>query len=218
MGARPAGPGGGARWPPSPADLADADLVVLPGSKSTVDDLEWLRDKGLAGAVGLHAAAGKPVLGICGGYQMLSRSIDDEVESGRGRVDGLGLLPVRIAFAPDKTLARVTGRAWGHEVSGYEIHHGYVTESQAPPLIEPGEGARLGTVFGTHWHGTFESDGYRRAFLTQVAELARRKGFQGAPGTCFTARPGRPLDLPGDLVEEHLPTRAPWRAVRARPP
>ena len=211
-------PGVAVRLTTSPADVADADLVILPGSKSTVDDLEWLRDKGLADAVGLHAAAGKPVLGICGGYQMLARSIDDEVESGRGRVDGLGLLPVRIAFAPDKTLARVTGRAWGHAVSGYEIHHGYVTESQAPPLIEPGEGARLGNVFGTHWHGTFESDGYRRAFLTDVAELAGRKGFQVAADTCFTGRRERLLDLLGDLVEEHLDTGALWRLIESGPP
>src|SRR2546430_9587462 len=108
MGARPAGPGGGARWPPSPADLADADLVVLPGSKSTVDDLEWLRDKGLAGAVGLHAAAGKPVLGICGGYPMLSRASDSEGGRGGGRVDRPGALPRQVAFPPDKSAAPVS--------------------------------------------------------------------------------------------------------------
>src|SRR5262249_40287053 len=154
-------PGVAVRLTTSPADLADADLVVLPGTKSTVDDLEWLRGNSLADAVLAHAGSGRPLLGICGGFQMLGTTIDDAVEGRRGRVEGLGLLPVEFGFAPDKTLARSSGRAWGCAVDGYEIHHGYVTVSKADPLIEPGEGARLGNVFGTHWHGTFESDGYR---------------------------------------------------------
>ena len=202
----------------SAAEIADADLVILPGSKSTVDDLEWLRDTGLARAVVDHAAAGKPLLGICGGYQMLGTTIDDDVESRRGRVDGLGLLPVEFRFAADKTLARSTGRAWGGEVGGYEIHHGYVAASKADPLIEPGEGARYGNVFGTHWHGTFESDGYRRAFLTEAARLAGRDGFQVAPDTCFAQRREELLDLLGDLVEEHLDTEALWRLIESGAP
>jgi adenosylcobyric acid synthase len=96
-------PGVQVRLTVEPADLADADLVVLPGTKSTVDDLDWLRDNGLADAVTAHAAAGKPLLGICGGFQMLARRINDEVESNRGDVAGLGLLPVEVAFAPHKT-------------------------------------------------------------------------------------------------------------------
>jgi adenosylcobyric acid synthase len=211
-------PGVAVRLTTSPADVADADLVVLPGSKSTVDDLEWLRDRGLADAVVEHAAAGRPLLGICGGFQMLARSIDDEVESGRGRVDGLGLLPVHIRFAVEKTLCRSVGQAWGTEVGGYEIHHGYVTDSAAEPLIEPGEGARVGNVFGTHWHGTFESDAYRRAFLTEAAHLAGRKGFQVAPDTSFARRRELLLDLLGDLVEEHLDTDALWRLIERGPP
>ena len=199
-------PGVAVRLTDSPADLAEADLVVLPGSKSTVDDLDWLRHKGLADAVSRHAAQGKPLLGICGGFQMLATSIDDEVESARGRVDGLDLLPVEISFAPDKTLARSVGRAWGHEVRGYEIHHGQVVHNKAEPFVEPGDGARTGNVFGTHWHGTFESDDYRRAFLTEAAKLAGRDGFQVAPDTCFAQRRERMLDLLGDLVEEHLDT------------
>ncbi len=211
-------PGVAVRLTTSPADLADADLVVLPGSKSTVDDLEWLRRKGLADAVVEHAAAGRPVLGICGGFQMLARTIDDEVESGRGRVDGLGLLPVGIAFAAEKRLGRPAGHAFGHAVHGYEIHHGYVVESAAEPLIEPGEGARVGHVFGTHWNGTFESDGFRRAFLTEVAGIAGRTGFRVAPDTCFGQRRERLLDLLGDLVEEHLDTGALWRLIEDGPP
>jgi adenosylcobyric acid synthase len=211
-------PGVAVRLTSSPAEIGEADLVVLPGSKSTVEDLDWLRANGLAEAVSRHAAAGKPLLGICGGFQMLADAIDDRVESGRGRVDGLGLLPVEVTFEESKTLARCAGRAFGVDVGGYEIHHGRVSASDAAPLIEPGEGARAGNVFGTHWHGTFESDDYRRAFLTEAARLAGRDGFTVAPGTDFAARRDGFLDLLGDLIEEHLDTDMLWRLIDSGAP
>ncbi len=93
-------PGVVVRLTTSPAELADADLIVVPGSKSTVADLEWLRANGLVAAIEDHVRAGRPVLGICGGFQMLGRTIYDAVESGQGRVDGLGLLPIEVTFAP----------------------------------------------------------------------------------------------------------------------
>src|SRR5205085_4024440 len=106
-----------------PARLADADLVVLPGTRSTIDDLAWLRSRGLDRAIVAHAAAGRPVLGICGGCQMLGRSIADpagiEGTAGAG-VEGLGLLPLSTVFGAEKVLRL-------HEPSGYEIHHGRVT-------------------------------------------------------------------------------------------
>ncbi len=92
-------PGVLVRFATTPAELADADLVVLPGTRATVDDLRWLRQRGLADAITARAARGLPVLGICGGYQMLGREIDDQVESGAGTVPGLGLLPVRVSLA-----------------------------------------------------------------------------------------------------------------------
>jgi adenosylcobyric acid synthase len=199
------------------ADLADADLVILPGSKSTVDDLAWLRERGLADAVRAHAAAGRPLLGICGGYQMLATRIHDDVESRQGTVPGLGILPIEIGFAAEKTLARPAGVSFGVPVGGYEIHHGYVSAGDVTPLIRradgAGEGARLGNVFGTHWHGAFESDGFRRAFLSVVARRAGRHGFAPAPDTDFAALRERGLDLLGDLVEEHLDTAALWRLI-----
>ncbi|MBO0878149.1 MAG: cobyric acid synthase, partial [Pseudonocardia sp.] len=106
-------PGVAVRYVTEPSRLADADLVVLPGSKSTVADLDWLRATGLADALAAHARDGRPVLGICGGYQMLSRRIVDPVESERGEVDGLGLLDVEIVFEADKRLARPAGTALG---------------------------------------------------------------------------------------------------------
>jgi adenosylcobyric acid synthase len=207
-----------------PAELDDADLVVLPGSKSTVDDLEWLRRTGLADAVLRHAAAGRPVLGICGGFQMLGERIHDPVESGRGTVAGLGLLPIEVTFAEQKTLGRPAGTAFGGvPVHGYEIHHGYVSRADGmPPLIVDeqgvGEGGVMGAVFGTHWHGAFEGDGFRRAFLTEAARLAGREGFTVAEDTSFAAARERTLDLLGDLVEEHLDTDALWQLIESGPP
>ena len=99
-------PGVLVRFAASPAELADADLVVLPGTRATVADLGWLRERGLADAVTQRARRGQPVLGICGGYQMLAREIDDPAESGAGVVAGLGLLPVRVTFGTDKVLGR----------------------------------------------------------------------------------------------------------------
>src|SRR6202008_934154 len=89
-------PGVLVRWTAGPTDMADADVVVVPGSKATAADLAWLRDRGLADAVVAHARAGKPVLGICGGFQMLCSRIDDRVESHVGVIDGLGLLDANV--------------------------------------------------------------------------------------------------------------------------
>jgi adenosylcobyric acid synthase len=216
-------PGVAVRLTTSPGEVADADLVVLPGTKSTVDDLAWLRSTGLAGAVLAQAGAGRPVLGICGGFQMLGERIHDDVESGRGTVDGLGLLPVEVTFAGEKTLARPSGTAFGGvAVSGYEIHHGYVSACTAGPLIVRSdgvfEGAVAGNVFGTHWHGALESDEFRRAFVTEAARLAGRDGFTVAGDTCFADCRERLLDLLGDLVQEHLDTGALSRLIESGPP
>jgi adenosylcobyric acid synthase len=209
-----------------PAELADADLLVLPGTKSTVADLDWLRDVGLAEAILAYAATGKPLLGICGGLQMLGERINDEVESRRGAVPGLGLLPIEISFAPRKTVARPAGMAFGVPVSGYEIHHGYVSKAAAglaglitlPDGSPEGVVSARGSIFGTHWHGAFESDEFRRAFLTAAARLAGRRGFTVAPDTRFAALRQNLLDLLGDLVEEHVDTGALWRLIEHGPP
>jgi len=199
-------PGVLVRFATSPAGLADADLVVLPGSRATVADLAWLRDRGLAAAVSERARAGRPVLGICGGYQMLAGPIDDPVESGRGPVDGLGLLPVRVRFGPEKILGRPRGSALGAPVAGYEIHHGVaeITDPAAEPFLD---GCRRGAVWGTSWHGALENDEFRRAFLTEVAAQAGRD-FTPAPGTGFAAIREARLDVLAGLVSRHLDTAA----------
>jgi len=203
-------PGVLVRFATSPAELADADLVILPGTRATVADLAWLRDRGLAAAIAERARAGRPVLGICGGYQMLAGRIDDPVESGLGPVDGLGLLPVRVRFGAAKILGRPRGRALGAPVAGYEIHHGVaeVIDPAADQGTEPFlDGCRRGAVWGTSWHGALENDEFRRAFLAEVAALAGRD-FTPAPGTAFAAIREARLDVLAGLVSRHLDTAA----------
>ena len=208
-------PGVSVRFAVTPADLADADLVVLPGSRATVADLGWLRARGLAEAVAERARAGRPVLGICGGYQMLAGQIEDRVESGLGTVSGLGLLPVRVVFGAEKILGRPQGRALGAPVAGYEIHHGVaeITDPAAEPFLD---GCRRGVVWGTSWHGALENDDFRRAFLTEVAALAGRD-FTAAPGTDFAALREAGLDALGDLVAGYLDTAALSRLIQDGP-
>jgi adenosylcobyric acid synthase len=198
-------PGVLVRWITDPAGLADADLLVLPGSKATVADLSWLQDRGLAGAIADHARAGKPVLGICGGLQMLCRRIEDTVESGIGEVAGLGLLDADIVFSEAKILRR-----WQQPLSGYEIHHGRLSrcaeevwfDFNAEPDREP-PGIMRGAVFGTHWHGLLDNDDFRRGWLTRVADAAGRSGFVVAD-TNVAARRDAQLDLIAELLASHL--------------
>ncbi|MFC4030500.1 cobyric acid synthase [Streptomyces polygonati] len=203
-------PGVVVRFVDRPEEMADADLVVLPGTRGTVRALEWLRARGLARAVEERAARGRPVLGICGGYQMLAERVEDEVESKAGTVPGLGLLPVRIRFAVEKTLARPDGSAYGEPVAGYEIHHGVAERTGGGEAFL--DGCRVGAVWGTHWHGSLESDGFRRAFLREVAATAGRR-FVPAPDTVFEALREEQLDRLGDLVEEHMDTAALLRLI-----
>ena len=209
-------PGVLVRFAVSPAELADADLVVLPGSRATVSDLAWLRDRGLAGPIAERARSGRPVLGICGGFQMLASQITDDVESRQGTVDGLDLLPVRIRFGVTKVLGRPRGQALGAPVAGYEIHHGLaeLTDPSAEPFLD---GCRRGVVWGTSWHGVLENDEFRRAFLTEVAAQANRD-FTPAPDTDFAAVREARLDALGDLVAGHLDTAALGALISGGPP
>jgi cobyric acid synthase CobQ len=202
-------PGVVLRYVSSPGELAEADLVILPGTRATVADLAWLRDTGLADELGRIAATGRAVLGICGGYQMLAAEIEDQVESGVGTVPGLGLLPTHVTFAPEKTLGRPVGRAYGARVEGYEIHHGVSTVEGGEAFLD---GCRVGSVWGTTWHGVLENDEFRRAFLTDVAAIAGRR-FMPSATTSFAGRREQQLDILGDLVTEHLDTSALHRLI-----
>lgn len=177
----------------------EADLLVLPGSRATVSDLAWLRAHGLDAVVTERAQTNRPILGICGGYQMLATSIRDGVESSQAQVAGLGILDATVEFAADKTLARPQGAWNGHFVDGYEIHHGIVHA----PASFPG-GTQQGMTFGTIWHGTLENDDFRRVWLRDVAQTV---GSQWEPDTSalgFRARRSAMIDALADACETHL--------------
>lgn len=210
-------PGVAVRWADSPHQLTTADLVVIPGSKSTISDLEWLRTRGIDTALRARAAAGRPILGICGGYQMLGRRIVDGVEHtadpsiaepDRAHVaDGLGLLGLDIEFANPKIARQVTGVAGRLPLHGYEIHHGRVTHNADPAWLSidgTAEGSAREAIWGTHVHGLLESDEFRRTWLTEVATHAGRTGFAVAPATSVSAIRTAQLDLLADLVEQHV--------------
>ena len=210
-------PGVRVRFTRSPADVERADLVVLPGTKATLEDLARLRAAGLDRALVARAAAGAPILGICGGYQMLGERISDAGIEARaaGTVDGLGLLAVRTVFERSKILRRRAGacRSLGgaRTTTGYEIRHGRLArQGGIEPLLvaddgEP-DGCRRGNVFGTSWHGAFEGDELRRALLHAVAAARGRTFVPGADS--FAAARERRLDVLGDLVECHVDTDA----------
>ncbi len=189
----------------SAAGLADADLIVLPGTRSTIADLAWMRARGIDRAIVAHAGAGRPVLGICGGAQMLGITIDDPegVEAGHPEcVPGLGLVDLKTRFEQSKSLALVEGSALGVPARGYLIHHGRIIRGDsAIPFLD---GARKGHVWGTMWHGLLEGDPLRRAFLSEVADAAGCDDFTPSPAVSFEAARQARLDRLADLVEEHL--------------
>jgi len=207
-------PGVRVRFTRSAADIERADLVVVPGTKATVEDLARLRNSGLANALTARAAAGAPILGICGGYQLLGQQIIDDFESGDGIVAGLNLLPITTKFEQQKLLRRRAGHcAWlDTAVGGYEIRHGRV--ERAPDVDgdwlfvdddgEP-DGCRTGAVIGTSWHGVLEHDAFRRALLAHIAAVRGRRFVAGT--TSFAAAREARLDVLGDLVEQHLDTQ-----------
>lgn len=185
-----------------PVFLADADLVVLPGSRSTVHDLAWLRDQGLDRVVLERARAGRPVMGVCGGYQMLAELIDDTIESGAGEVPGLGLLPMCVDFAQDKTTRLATHQWQGHEVHGYEIHHGVCTRTgDAHAFLD---GWQVGEVYGTMLHGSLENDSFRIALLRHVAEVTGSRWTPDPTAMGYQAAREHMINTLADAVETHL--------------
>ncbi|AZG44065.1 cobyric acid synthase [Gordonia insulae] len=201
-------PGVDVTWVDDPASVTSADLVVLPGTRATVADLSWLRERGLDVALVDRARRARPVIGICGGFQMLARRIDDPVESAAGPVDGLGILDMEIVFDPGKVLRQVTGTGAGHPITGYEIHHGRVRSTREQTWIVDSahgpEGVVHGAVRGTHWHGLLASDAFRRTFLREVARECGKPDFVVAAATVVDDIRNRQVDLMADLVGEYL--------------
>jgi len=197
-------PGGSLRYAGNAHDLEGADAIIIPGTKSTMSDLAWMRREGFADAIRRHAERGGLLLGICGGCQILGETIEDPygIESHEPYAQGLGLLPLRTRFRRKKSTARVLARAnpgWfaskedSPQISGYEIHMGSVTptDTDAPAFTvtsRNGEFARYadgavssgGNVIGTMLHGIFENESIRTALLS---ELRRSKGLAPHAGT-----------------------------------
>ncbi len=158
----------------------DADLIIIPGSKSTIADLAHFKAQGWDIDLQAHVRRGGHVLGICGGYQMLGKTIDDPdgIEGAPSKVDGLGLLDVETIMAPQKRLAlsEAVYLPTGDKVSGYEIHIGKTTgPDTAHPMLQlegRGEGAMRpdGQVMGCYLHGLFEADSFRSAFFAALGK------------------------------------------------
>lgn len=209
-------PGVLVRWVTEPADLADTDVVVIPGSKATVSDLAWLREQGLADGIVAHARAGGVVLGICGGFQMLCRHIEDDVETRSGTVAGLGLLDADIVFAAQKVLRR-----WTAPLGGYEIHHGLLARQDEATWFDAdgaAQGFVRGGVYGTHWHGLLDNDAFRRGWLTAAAAAAGRDGFVVAGDVDVAGRRDAQLDVMADLLDAHLDIGAVTDLLATGPP
>ena len=214
------------------ADLENADLVIIPGSKNTVQDLLFLRESGIEASIKRVAAKGVPVIGICGGYQMLGRRISDPqgIESEQREVAGLGLLDIETILETTKVTAQVeaeidsAARGMGHgarcnkeTLKGYEIHMGRTTgdvglfnlkrvsSSSKPGMMnsEPVlDGSQKGIVWGTYIHGIFDNDRFRRGLINT---LRASRGLATIDEvTCFAKERDRALDRWSMVLQENL--------------
>lgn len=195
---------------PGHALPADADLILLPGSKSTIGDLKALRESGWNIDIMAHVRRGGRVLGLCGGYQMLGTRLDDPdgTEGPAAAAEGLGLLQVETRLGGDKALAEVSGthRATGQAVRGYEMHIGRTSGADcARPMLDlegrpDGATSADGRIMGTYVHGIFSSDAFRHAFL---GSLRARK----ASGIAYETLVDQLLDELADHLARHLDTK-----------
>jgi len=202
-------PGVEVSWVTDPGGVAGVDLIVLPGTRATIADLSWLHLRGLDRAIAAHASAGRPVLGICGGFQMLGRAIHDpDGVEGTPAMDvpGLGLLDATTTFSAAKVLR-------AHGDGAYEIHHGRVDVGNA---ATEGGWTSSGAVMGTMRHGALESDETRGILLDLVASAVGQR-WQPSSVSFTAAREAR-LDLLGDMAEKYLDVDALLRLARTGAP
>lgn len=206
------------RYVTSVGSLGQPDVVILPGTKNTMDDLKWLRQSGLEAAILKHAAKGGAVVGICGGYQMLGEHLSDPmgVEAG-GEMRGMGLLAARTTFAGQKCRTQVTGRVLESSgifaglkdapFTGYEIHMGR-TDSQLPPFAAltggkaPTDGLFSGNIWGSYVHGIFDDGEFTARFLNC---LLRAKGLdETAKAVDWAAYKEQQYDILAENVRKAL--------------
>ena len=212
----------GVRYVSGPGELGNPDLIVLPGTKSTAGDLLWLRQNGLERLICRQADGGTPILGICGGYQMLGTVLlDPSGVEGGGTVRGMGLLPCKTEFTPDKKLTKVKAEALytpfaGAKLEGYEIHMGRTDRGTAEPFCRFADGREDGTVFGlvfgTYLHGLFDSGDLTDKLAAWILE---RKGLTAEETTSETHEEyqARQLDRLADTVRANIDLEAVYRIL-----
>ena len=212
----------GVRYVQNVRELGSPDLIILPGTKNTIADLLWLRQCGLETAVQKLAKRGTPILGVCGGYQMLGRTLDDTLGSESGQpqtLRGLALLPTDTVFTAEKHRAQVTATAAapfvGASLTGYEIHTGQTAVQGTPFCTQADstpEGCVQGAVFGTYLHGLFDS-----GELTEklAAYLCRQKGLcpEAAAPISMERYRAQQFDLLADSVRTALDLPAVYAAM-----
>ena len=218
----------GVRYVQRARELGAPDLVILPGTKNTMEDLLWLRQSGLEAAVRRLAQAQTPVLGVCGGYQMLGQTLDDPAGTESGKplsLAGLGLLPTRTTFDAQKRRTQVRAVALGApfagaRMTGYEIHNGRTTVNGEPFCrLADGtpEGCVCPNVFGTYLHGLFDSGELTQAL---VKLLCARKGIspkETRPASMAEYRQAQ-FDLLADGVRRALDMGAVYHAMGMKAP
>ena len=198
-----------------PSELGTPDLIILPGSKDTIGDLTWLRESGLADLILQKAAEGTPVFGICGGFQMLGRTISDPLGAERqGTTEGLGLLPHDTVYEPEKHQTKITGtlpefsgilqELSGREFSGYEIHMGVSSvtengrkEALAVPFLQNRH------IYGTYVHGIFDAAGIAAAVVRALA-AAKGRVITDLPDGDYAAFKETQYDLLADTLRSSL--------------
>lgn len=214
----------GVRYVSHLQELQDPDLILLPGTKNTMGDLEWLRQSGLEMRIRQLAAEGKPVLGICGGYQMMGESLADPycVEHG-GEMKGMGLLPIKTVFTKEKTRNRARAKACGPfagaELFGYEIHMGESQKTEEAEdfcLFEDGhkDGVIKGNCAGSYLHGMFDS-GQLTARLAEL--LLAKKGIKAEAYSLLSHKEfqEQQLDLLAKELRESLDMEKIYEAMTA---
>ncbi len=218
------------RYAKGPQDVVDADVIILPGSKQTIQDIHYVKEKGFGPVVASHVRAGREIVGLCGGFQMLGDRIDDpHAVEGGGQTEGFRLLPIDTELHHEKKTVQVqanplmSGVSDAEMVRGYEIHVGMTSRRQGGPCFrildeggdrEDGAVSSDGLVWGTYIHGVFDDPSFRRAWINRVRV---RKGLapnELADSRNVTRRLTAALDDWADHVERHLDMKLVFQALR----
>ena len=215
------------RYVTAVSELGRPDLVILPGTKSTMADLKWLRTSGLEPALIRLHAHGVPIFGVCGGYQMLGVRIEDPLGvEGEGDLEGIGLLPVVTSFTGDKEMVQTIGKTVdfgvpelaGLPVHGYEVHMGRASYIGEASTFTEHDGAAVssekGTVIGTYLHGVFDSDEFRTALLDYLA--AAKGVVRNEETLSYEAFREQQMDLLADILRGSLDMEEIYRILELK--